>query len=83
MSKYFDELSLKFQEFQRCAAHLHMRGAHDVVNECRPLIDEAKKDGKTFDDFFHYVVLQEYWPQKDEILSKNAFLRLVKDIYAS
>jgi len=55
----FDNILQKEKEYQECRLHIHLRGAGEVVNEARIVLDQLKTKGINGTDFKTYLKEQK------------------------
>lgn len=73
----FKPLLEKGAEYYKCVAHLHFRGASDVIEECKPLVEDLKVKGKVFAelcDYVHSVCGAEHIIEQDKFLEQIGLL---------
>lgn len=73
-----EKLLAKGAEYYECARHINLRGAKDVLDECKPLIEEIKREGKTFDSVL--LIAADYAGEPID-LEKDEFLTRVKPMF--
>lgn len=69
-----EKLINKAAEYFQCARHLNLRGASEVLKECRPLVADIKRDGKTFKDFCTLVNPDMEPDLENDLFMKNISL---------
>lgn len=73
-----EEIIKKAGEYYQLAAHLHMRGMSDVIQECIPHVKKLMDEGITFEAFIKSV--ETKYSAKIN-LEKDLFMQQIENLF--